>query len=72
MRLDSVFPNFNPTFEILGIAKRGAGDPALKTKVYRKEDYPNYSDLNAGPALFNEDGVLHNTYPRLLVRLLKY
>ncbi len=54
-------------FEIIGMAKRGAGDPALKTKVYSKEDYPNYSDLNAGPVL-NIDGVLKNTYPRILIR----
>lgn len=28
-------------FEIVGIAKRGAGDPKLKSKVYTKDDYPN-------------------------------
>ena len=59
---------WNPDqFDIIGIAKRGAGDPALRSKVYTKEDYPNYSDLNAGPVL-NTNGVLHNTYPRLLIR----
>ena len=59
---------YNPDqFDIIGIAKRGAGDPALRSKVYTKEDYPNYSDLNAGPVL-NTNGVLHNTYPRLLIR----
>ncbi len=55
-------------FEIVGMAKRGAGDPALKSKVYTKEDYPNYSDLNAGPALFDKTGNLYNTYPRILIR----
>ena len=55
-------------FQIIGMAKRGAGDPALKSKVYTKEDYPNYSDLNATPTIMDEAGILHNTYPRLLVR----
>ena len=60
---------FNPDqFEIVGMAKRGAGDPMLKTKVYTREDYPNYSDLNATPTLFDANGVLHNTYPRILIR----
>ena len=54
-------------FEIVGIAKRGAGDPKLKSKVYTKEDYPNYSDLNAGPAIMDKKGILHNTYPRILI-----
>lgn len=54
-------------FEIVGMAKRGPGDPALKSKVYTKEDYSNYSDLNAGPVLV-ENGVLKNTYPRVLIK----
>lgn len=54
-------------FEIVGMAKRGAGDPALRTKVYTREEHPNYSDLNAGPTLL-ENGVPHNTYSRLLIR----
>lgn len=54
-------------FEIVGIAKRGAGDPKLKSKVYTKDDYPNYSDLNAGPAIMDKKGILHNTYPRILI-----
>lgn len=59
---------YNPEqFEIVGMAKRGAGDPALKTKTYTKNDYPNYSDLNAGPAVWR-DGSLKNTYPRILIR----
>lgn len=58
-------------FEIVGMAKRGAGDPALKSKVYTKADYPNYSDLNAGPTLRNESGNLYNTYPRVLIRKRK-
>lgn len=55
-------------FEIVGMAKRGAGDPKLKTRVYTKDDYPNYSDLNATPTIIGEDGFLHNTYPRILIR----
>ena len=54
-------------FEIVGMAKRGAGDPALKTKVYKKEDYLNYSDLNATPVII-ENGKPRNTYPRILIR----
>lgn len=58
-------------FEIIGMAKRGAGDPALKSKVYTKYDYKNYSDLNAGPTLMEADGKLRNTYPRVLIRKKK-
>lgn len=57
-------------FDIIGMAKRGAGDPALKTKVYTKADYPNYSDLNATPVIIR-NGVMKNTYPRILVRRKK-
>lgn len=63
---------YNPEqFEIIGIAKRGAGDPALKSKVYTKEEYSNYSDLNAGPVLVQSDGKLKNTYPRILIKRRK-
>ena len=55
-------------FEIVGIAKRGVGDPALKTKVYTKEDYPNYSDLNAAPVIKREGQAPYNTYIRILIR----
>ena len=57
-------------FEIIGMAKRGAGDPALRSKVYTKEEYPNYSDLNAGPVLLI-NGILKNTYPRILIKKIK-
>ena len=60
---------YNPDqFEIIGIAKRGAGDPALRSKVYTKADYPNYSDLNATPVLIGANGIPKNTYPRILIR----
>lgn len=59
---------YNPEqFEIIGMAKRGAGDPALKSKVYTIRDAKNYSDLNAGPVLRTPNG-LKNTYPRILIR----
>lgn len=62
---------YNPEqFEIVGMAKRGAGDPKLKSKVYTKEDYPNYSDLNATPVIIT-NGVPKNTYPRILIRKRK-
>ena len=54
-------------FEIIGMAKRGAGDPALKTRVYTAEDYSNYSDLNAGPVII-EKGTPRNTYSRIFIR----
>lgn len=55
-------------FEIVGMAKRGAGDPALKTKVYTAADSPKYSDLNAGPVLVKAEGMV-NTFPRILIKL---
>ena len=57
-----------PGFEIVGMAKRGAGDPTLRSHIYTIEDYPNYNDLNATPTLWGEDGKLYNTYPRILIR----
>ena len=65
--LDKYIPE---QFEIVGMAKRGAGDPKLKSKVYTKEDYPNYSDLNATPVIIT-NGVPKNTYPRILIRKRK-
>jgi hypothetical protein len=67
----SFLSKYNPEqFEIIGMAKRGAGDPALKTKVYTAEDSPKYSDLNAGPVLVKPTGLV-NTYPRILIRRRK-
>jgi len=64
----SFLSKYNPDqFEIVGMAKRGAGDPALKSKVYTIADAPNYSDLNAGPVLVTPTGMI-NTYPRILIR----
>ena len=65
----SYLDKYCPTqFEIVGMAKRGAGDPSLKSKIYTKDDYPNYSDLNATPTIKDDKGILHNTYPRILIR----
>jgi hypothetical protein len=59
---------YNPNqFLIIGMAKRGAGDPALKSKVYTVEDSPKYGDLNAGPVLLTPEGMI-NTYPRILIQ----
>lgn len=54
-------------FDIIGIAKSSAGDPALKTKIYTRADYPNYNSLNAGPVLI-QDGVPKVMYARILIR----
>lgn len=62
---------YNPEqFEIIGMAKRGAGDPSLRSHVYTKDEYPNYSDLNATPTLWIGDK-LKNTYPRILIKRKK-
>lgn len=54
-------------FEIIGIAKRGPGDPKLRSKTYTENDYLNYNDLNAGPVLIINN-VPKNTYPRILIK----
>ena len=54
-------------FEIIGMAKRGAGDPALKSKVYTKDDYKKYSDLNASPVIITPQGP-RSIFPRILIK----
>ena len=62
---------YNPEqFQIVGMAKRGPGDPKLRSRVYTLSDYSNYSDLNAGPVIM-VDGEPKNTYPRILIRPIK-
>ena len=62
---------YNPDqFQIVGMAKRGPGDPKLRSRVYTLSDYSNYSDLNAGPVIM-VDGEPKNTYPRILIRPIK-
>ncbi len=53
-------------FEIVGLAKRG-GDPRLKTKNYTKDEYDNYSDLNAGPTIL-KDSLPKVIYSRILIK----
>ena len=61
----------NPSqFEIVGIAKRGPGDPILRSHIYTRDEYQNYSDLNATPTIW-VDGKLKNTFPRILIRALE-
>lgn len=64
----SFMDKYNPEqFEIIGIAKRGAGDISLRTRTYTKQDYKNYSDLNAGPVIIVDD-IPKSIYPRILIR----
>lgn len=56
-------------FEIIGIAKRGAGDPALKTKEYPRQTQINkngeeslVTKLNDGPAIKVEEKPSKGTY----------
>lgn len=46
-------------FEIVGIAKRGAGDASLRSRVYTIDDSPKYGDLNGGPNLIFADLPAH-------------
>ena len=54
------FNSFNPDqFEIVGISER---DSELRTRVFTKEEYDNYSDLNRCGALLLPDGNIKTTY----------
>lgn len=53
-------------FTLLGITDRD-NPHGIKTKIYTKEDHPDYSDLNRGPVL-NIDGKLISKYRRLLIQ----
>lgn len=58
----------NPNqFEILGITDRN-NKFGLTTKVYTREDGPNFSDFNRRAAVRLPDGTLKGTYARLLIR----
>ena len=60
---------YNPEqFEILGITQR---DSPLKTRIYTKDDCPNYSDMNARATIRDNNGKLHSTYVRILIRRKK-
>lgn len=59
---------YNPDqFEILGITDRN-NPYGLTTKVYTREDGPNYGDCNRRGAIRMPDGTLKSTYARLLIR----
>ena len=52
-------------FEIVGISER---DSPLRTRVFTKEEYSNYSDLNRCGALMQADGTIKSTYMRIFIR----
>lgn len=54
-------------FQIVDIAKSGAGDLSFKTKIYTKDDYDNYSTLNTGPVIV-KNGIPKLLYARLLIK----
>lgn len=56
-------------FEVLGITDRN-NPYGLTTKVYTREDTPNYGDCNRRGAIRQEDGSLKSTYARILIRNL--
>ena len=57
---------YNPDqFEIVGISER---DSPLRTRVFTKEEYSNYSDLNRCGALMQVDGTIKSTYMRIFIR----
>lgn len=58
---------YNPEqFEILGFMDRQSDVNGLKTKIYTREDCPNYNDLNrCGAILVN--GMLKNVYMRIFI-----
>ena len=44
-----------------------AGTGVFKTKNYTKDEYDNYSDLNAGPTIL-KDGLPKVIYSRILIK----
>lgn len=59
---------FNPEqFEILGITDRN-NIYGLTTKIYTRDDTPNFSDCNRRAAIKKADGTLKSTYARILIR----
>lgn len=54
-------------FEIIGIAKSGAGDPALRTYIFGAGDDARWRELNAASVLF-VDGEFVATFTRVLIR----
>lgn len=54
-------------FEVLGITDRN-NQYGLTTKVYTKNDSPNYGDLNRRAAIRLPDGTLKSTFAKVLIR----
>lgn len=58
---------YNPSqFEILGVTDR-ENSSGLQTKVYSKEDFPNYSDYNRG-SVIKTGNSFKVTYTRILIK----
>jgi len=58
---------YNPDeFELLGITDRD-NNSGVRTKIYKREDSSNYSDLNRRGAI-QKKGILTSTYARLLIK----
>lgn len=59
---------YNPDqFEIIGFMDRKDDVGGLKTKIYTKDDAPNYNDLNRCGAI-RVNGQLKNVYMRIFIR----
>lgn len=59
---------FNPEqFEILGITDRN-NIYGLTTKIYTRDDTPNFSDCNRRAAIKLSNGKLKSTYARILIK----
>ena len=54
-------------FYILGITDRN-NPYGLTTKIFTKDEIPNYSDCNRRGAIRTSDGAIKSTYARLLIR----
>lgn len=54
-------------FYILGITDRN-NPYGLTTKIFTKDEIPNYSDCNRRGAIRTSDGTIKSTYARLLIR----
>ncbi len=57
-------------FEILGITDRH-NPYGLTTKIYTKEDCPNYGDCNRRGAIKLSDGTIKSTYARIFIKRKK-
>lgn len=58
-------------FEVLDSATRGTSSYTYRTKMYTRDDFDNYSDLNVAACLL-EDGRPRPRYFRNLIRRKTY